>query len=394
MNIVDIRMGNIRDVMSVLRFSAGTTRKDLAQLTNLSFSTVGKICAVLESLQIIEEFSMPNYQVGRTPKLVRLKQFSWLSICLNIQKRDQMDLAILSINNRVLLFEQYDTSTCDTIEALILFAHERFQEKRKSLSWMKEANYIGVGVSVSGVFDKDSRRIVNSSIPAMENAPVTDTVSRIFQLPCYADNDSNLCAIAMSQKEADVKNLIYMHLSEGAGVGVVCEGALLRGNRGYAAEIAHLPLGKPARKCPSCGNFGCVEPELCAQGLVTDSGICVDGETFTEQWKKIAPMIQQNRDDPGITRFIQEKGELVGLVLSILINLFDPQEMIIGGEITAIFPMLKPIIEGVLRQRCAVFSKSEIPILCDPDSSGTIILGLNQMMFERWEPLRERDFPL
>lgn len=386
MDIFDIRMGNIRQVMSVLRFSAGTTRKDIAQLTNLSFSTVGKICTILESMGVIEDFSMPSYRVGRTPKLVRIKQSGWLSICLNIQKRDQMDLAILSINNRVLLFEQYDASACATMEELILFAHRKFEEKRQTLPWMKEANFIGVGVSVSGVFDKESRRIVNSAIPAMENAPIADAVRRIFQLPCYADNEANLCAIAMSQKETDVQNLIYLHLSEGAGVGVVCEGSLLRGNRGYAAEIAHMPLGKPERKCPSCGNFGCIEPDLCTQGLVTDSGIRACGNTYTEQWNQIAGIIL-TQETENITRFIRQKGELIGLTLSILVNLFDPQEILIGGEISAIFPKLKPVMEALLRQRCAVFSRAQVPILCDPDSAETIILGLNQMMFELWDPL-------
>jgi len=365
------------------------TKRDLAQLTNLSFSTVGSICNALAELGLLEELPVSIYRVGRTPKLVRLKPLSCLTICLNFERKDVMDLAVLRTNNEILYFEQFNTSDCRSIEELVCFAHEKFRALKETQAWFPQASFLGVGVSVSGVFDKETRRIVNSAIPTMENKLVTDMVEKIFRLPCYVDNEANLCAVAISQKEVGTTNLLYLHLSEGAGVGVVCEGNLLRGNLGYAAEIAHMPLGTIQRQCPSCGNYGCVEPDLCVQGLVEDfEGALEPGQTFGVRWQAISNRILHAEND--FTRqYVQRKGELVGMVLSILINLFDPQEVFVGGEICSIYEKIEPVIESVLQKRCMVYGKGRTRLRCDLNGNRNIILGLNQIMFERWNPFTD-----
>ena len=67
-------------------------------------------------------------------------------------------------------------------------------------------------------------------------------VEEIFGMPCYVDNESNLCAISVLQAYPDMNGLLYMHISQGVGIGIITNGVLLSGYDGYAAEIAHLPI--------------------------------------------------------------------------------------------------------------------------------------------------------
>lgn len=130
------------------------------------------------------------------------------------------------------------------------------------------AKFLGVGVSVSGIFDKTTQTIRTSAISYMEGAPVKAVVEDVFGIPCYVDNESNLCAVAVHQQNSHVYDLLYMHISQGVGIGIITGGTLLSGHNGYAAEIAHFPFGTTHRRCPICGNYGCVEPELSVSGML------------------------------------------------------------------------------------------------------------------------------
>lgn len=390
MNIMDVKTKNTKAILSLLRFSDGLSKRDIAQQLDLSFSTVCNICDALRDQNILEERPATDTRVGRVPKLMRLRHMCCLTVCLNFQLQDTIDLAIFDLANNLLLFRQLNTSQCHTMEEQVLLAHDAFLEGCRHLPRQFElTRFIGVGVSVSGVFDKESRQIVNSAIHMLENQPVTDTVERVFGLPCHVNNEANLCAVAMSKRDQLTKNLLYLHLSQGAGAGIICEGKLLQGYRGYAAEISHIPLGNPQRRCPVCSHYGCIEPELCVKGLVETCPFDDGQGTYPERWKRIARRICEQSDEQ-TQRYIQQKGELIGMLLSILVNLFDPQTVYVGGEITDIFPQIEPILIAILESRCIALNNEVLTLRCDTDSDMSIVLGLNQVIFEKWNPLRCR----
>ena len=78
---------------------------------------------------------------------------------------------------------------------------------------------------------------------------------------------------------------------------------------------------------------------------------------------------------------------MIGKVLFVLIDLFNPQQVFIGGEISDIFEQLRPYTEEMIRQHCFMVRDRILPIECDYHSSTSMILGLNHVMCEKWEPL-------
>lgn len=384
MDISDIKLGNVKEILNCIRSQNGLTKKEIAFRTGLSFSTVSTVCNALSEKGLLYERKGTS-SVGRIPNQVFMQYDHFLTLCLDIQRQNIMGFAILNYRNEFLLHEQYDVSHLNGIREIAVYAHELFQQKR-SLPQFQASKFLGIGVIVSGIFEKRTEIILNSAILSMEGAPVKAVVEDVFQMPCYVDNESNLCAISVQQQHPDMCDFLYMHISQGVGIGIVANGTILSGYDGYAAEIAHLPFGNPKRRCPVCNNYGCIEPELSISGLLHDNGIWNEtSASDEEQWSQMVHEIQSG--NPAYSEFLREKGELIGKVLFVLIDLFNPQQVFIGGEIADIFEQIRPYAENVIRKHCFMVRDHILPIQCDFQSSVNMVLGLNHVMCEKWEPL-------
>lgn len=384
MDISDIKLGNVKEILNCIRRQNGLTKKEIAYNTGLSFSTVCTVCNALIEKGILYEEKASTSSVGRTPKRILMQYDHFLTLCLDIQRRNVMGFAILNYRNELLLHEQYDISQVNGIREIANYALEIFHAKR-SLPEFQNSKFLGVGVVVSGIFDKHTEIIVNSAMVALEGAPVKAVVEDVFKMPCYVENESNLCAVAMQQRYPDMKDFLYMHISQGIGVGIVCNGTFLSGYDGYAAEIAHFPFGNSRQRCPVCKNYGCVEMELSVSGLLHNNVWHETSESDQVQWEKMAEAIRSG--DPAYRDFLRERGKLIGKIFFILIDLFNPQKVFIGGEISDIFEQIRPYTEEVIRKHCFMVRDRILPIQCDRQSSLSMIYGLNHIMCEKWEPL-------
>lgn len=89
----------------------------------------------------------------------------------------------------------------------------------------------------------------------------------------------------MKSGKENSKNIVYIHISEGVGVGIVSQGNLIRGFHGYGGEVAHIPVGDMEKECPICHNYGCVENDLCVPAVV-NTYFGKDNENILERWKQ------------------------------------------------------------------------------------------------------------
>lgn len=394
MNTQDIRINNMHDIISCLRESNGMTKKDLAEATHLSFSTVSSFCNQLMECGVLYSRKGLSVTVGRMPEHLYIRYDSFLTVCLDLQRQGLMEFAVLNLNDDVLFCKRYDISLCNGIREIVQYAYSVFCQL---CSDFPNSQYLGVGVSVSGIFDKASEKIIGSAIPSMDGVPVKAIIEEIFGMPCYVDNEANLCAIGTYATHAGEDDLVYMHISEGLGIGVYTGGKLLSGHNGYGGEIAHIPFGTLGRRCPACGCVNCVETELSIPWLLQNSVWKMTDAPLMDQWAQMAEAI--NRGDPAYDGFLHDKGVLIGLLFSMLIDIFNPLHVYIGGDITDIFERLRPSVEHCIRSRCLrerttsrsfLVRNNILPILCDQNSNEHMMLGLSYSMRRRWDPLCNR----
>ena len=384
MDILDIKEQNLHLIINTVRFEDGITKKRLAHETGLSFATVSNLCNDLITQNVLVTKKNECLTVGRTPQNLYFNKNQFYTICLNLQLRGVIRLAVLNFQNEVIFSNKYNVDEINSAEEVVKFAHKKYKED--FLAELDNQNFtvIGIGVAVSAIFDIQTGKICNSSIDFFTDVPLKKIVEKEFGIPAYVDNEANLCAISAEAMHPQTGELVYLHISEGVGVGIIVGHKILQGINGYAGEVAHIPIGDNSVKCSSCGNYGCVEEELSINGILKDT-FGKSSANKMEQWNQLITLLENGEKES--LELARHKGILLGKLASVLINLFDPAVFIVGGDIAGIFKFCENSFYDELRKRCPVIVANKINIICDHDSENTLLFGLNQAICNRWLPI-------
>lgn len=365
MDITDIKVANVQKILNTLRFSSGMTKREIAYDTGLSFSTVSNVCNDLEEMHVLYETKSNDSAVGRTPDKYYFQCARYCSICVELQQGDTLRLSVLDFANNLLFQTQQTADMTGDIISCINFIQKTYEELIRSPQF-DNVQFVGIGISIPGVYDYKSGRIVNAPFSNCGEVSLREIIFQRIGLPCYIENEANLCAVAMAQKDCDKKNLLYLHSSSTLNMGAICEGNLLRGKEGYASQIAHMPIGDPDTVCPYCGGFGCIGNDLAQRGMNVFSADLSDGECV---------------------HLYEDRGKKLGRLLSVLVNIFDPQMVYIGGSGFKNYNLFQPWVMSVLESQSSIAIENGLHIEHDKQSSDTVQCGINQLIYENWIPV-------
>lgn len=364
MDVTDIKTANIKKILNILRTSSGTTKNEIASITGLSFSTVSNLCNELKEFGVLVEEKLSNYSVGRIPSVQIFRYEKYGSVCIDFQQEGILNFSILNFANIRLYQSCFDISGIQELSRLLDLIETIYNE---TLPRFTELQIVGAGVSIPGIYDESIDLVINSAILILNEVPLKRLLEQRLKIPCHLENEANLCALSILLERPEIRNIVYLHSSSGLGVGVICDGQLLRGQHGYAAEIAHIPIGTPGAKCPYCGNDGCIENDLAQRGMET-----------------LRYLIHSEAE---YARLIEDKAEKLGNLLSILINIFDPSIVYVGGRGFAEYGRMESIVQKVLQKRSPLSIRRQLKVVHDTDSLKAIEKGIIQMIYDRWNPL-------
>ena len=145
------------------------------------------------------------------------------------------------------------------------------------------------------------------------------------------DNDANLGALAEAAFGAgrDAGDLVYLKVSSGIGAGLILNGRLYRGSSGLAGELGHVLVDPDGIVC-RCGNRGCLETVAATSALV-DCLRPALGDDLT-----VAAMLEAARaGDAACQQAIADAGRALGQVVATLLNVLNPEMLIVGGDLAA-----------------------------------------------------------
>lgn len=201
----------------------------------------------------------------------------------------------------------------------------------------------GVGIGSPGLLDPEKGLLkVVTNIPQLEGMYLAPEVGKILNLPAFLDNDVNVMALGESYFGAakGYKNVIALTLGTGVGGGLVFDGKLYRGACFTAGEIGHISIDPNGLYCP-CGNYGCLERYVGRDGIVTrfkafyGKGIKSTIDKYLENGEITPKAIAQaaGAGDELSIEVLRETGQILGIVLSSLTNVLNPDAFVIGGGI-------------------------------------------------------------
>lgn len=382
-DVVDLKNKNAKIVMDLIRFGDPLTKKEISEQSGLSITTVSTICSDLKALEIVSDEKSGNSRVGRIPSRIAFHYERFLVIGVDLQTDGTVGIAVTNLRNEILFCHSYDISSLETAEEIAAFTKEQFLANAVSCA-PEDACYIGIGISVPAIYDATNACLVSSSIEKYEGVPMKALFSRCFGLPAYVDNSSNFKAISVHTIHK-LDNIVCLDISQGTGVGIICNGGLLRGKNGYGGEVAHVPIGDPSLKCPSCGSYGCIEAELQLEHLLSFYPDFVESRPFYAQWTDFMDCIRKKQEL--FQPMLKRSGYLLGCLGSILVNLFDPSLFIISGYMADLFPFLEDHFMGQIEKRCSLSLARGLTFQAENYHSGGIYEGICDTIYNEWSPL-------
>jgi glucokinase len=246
-----------------------------------------------------------------------------------------------------------------------------------SLSQSNGGGFQSIGICAPGPLDPKTGIVLNPpNLPAWRNFPLAERVAAKYKLPVKLDNDANAAALAETRWGAALgyRYVFYATIGTGIGTGIVLDGRIYHGNTGSAGEGGHVSIDYRGPVC-NCGKRGCIE--ILAAGPAIGARARARLATEAARHSSILDLAQGNvsavtsemvgqafnAGDPIAREILQETVELLVPWLGNIVDLLDPDVLVMGGGVAA---MLKPFFQEIkdrLPPWCVNPRASEIPLL-------------------------------
>jgi glucokinase-like ROK family protein len=325
------RLNRLR-VIHALRDEGQISRADIARRTGLSRSTVSSLVADLQADGLVVERPEPGSahgaQGGRPPILLSFDASAGAAVGIDFG-HSHLRVAVSDLASTILAERKRPLDTDHDAQEGLELAAEMITDALNDAGVPRSA-VIGAGMGLPGPIEQVEGTVGSSAIlPGWIGMTAAAEMRRRLDIPVMVDNDANLGALAEAAFGAgrDAGDLIYLKVSSGIGAGLILNGRLYRGSAGLAGELGHVLVDPDGIVC-RCGNRGCLET-VAATGALVDLLRRSHGDDLT-----VEAMLEAARTgDLGCRRVIHDAGRALGQVVATLLNVLNPELLVVGGDL-------------------------------------------------------------
>jgi len=317
------RMNRSIILQGLLKWGA-LSRVELSKRTDLTQGTITNIVAELRERNVVAETEVDQKtveNVGRSAILVDIISSVAYVAAVHISAT-QVSVALVDVKGGVGSTIHFPISGHS--EQMLNRIGEAIQALREE---KPQANVIGVGVGAVGLVDFVQG--VNRFAPHIDwvNVPIQTGIQARCNLPVRVDNNVRVMALGekMFGTAKDVNNLIFVYVGTGLGSGILLDGNVYRGTHNTTGELGHVTVDPLGLSC-WCGNRGCLELYVSERALrraIATKNFDVDADIEEKRWS-----------DAKYDTLMEERGAMLGITLANMHNLFDPEEIILGGRVS------------------------------------------------------------
>jgi predicted NBD/HSP70 family sugar kinase len=340
-----IRDINKQIVLNYVRERAPISRAEIARETELQRSTVSAIVDELQSIGLIEEIGIGSSTGGRKPTLLKLRIGGPVAIGVDLDPR-QTTIALSDLAGKVLEKEKFPTS------ADAGFMSEEIVKRVRKLATRFKNEELAVGISVPGIADQVQGKTLYIPYFQWHDWDICRQINQETGLSVTIDNDANAIATAElwfgREKIRRISNFITVLVSQGIGTGIVFEGQIYRGEKGAAGEFGHMIIGLDGPVQCSCGGTTCWEAHA-SEGAIIARYQNSFGSNFPNGGVMNVPMIMTlaEQGEKQAIEALRESAKFLGVGIANLIVGLSPQAVIVSGNITRAWHLIKDEILAV-----------------------------------------------
>ncbi|TCC32140.1 ROK family transcriptional regulator [Kribbella sindirgiensis] len=325
----DIREQNYSTIMRELMRSGPTARTDLAAAIRMSTGSVTRLTGALARAGLLTEVAEPAQRAKGRPKVpVAIDESTYGVVGVHFGLY-RVNACVIDLRGQ-LVAEVHTTERTTRLEPLVRSA-ARSVRKLVDESGL---TILGVGASTGGWVDSSAGRVQSQPVLGWQRAPLATALHQATGLPVLID--SQVRALALAEHwfgaAAGVDNFIHLFVGNVVGAGFVFNGAPYRGAHSAAGGLDHLPVAGRSSETCVCGSRNCF--------------VVVGGDLEVARRARAAGLISAEQEvydvfrlagsgDPRARRLLQDRAALVGKVTATLIEILDPELVVIGGGISA-----------------------------------------------------------
>lgn len=349
-------------LLKLIHSYGAAPRSLLGQETGYSAFLISKLCEKLLQTGYVTETRSSTSTGGRRPKL--------LSITAGLGRLVGVDfgtvnvrIVVTDVTGTVLESEKHASPVTEGAEAALPHVIDLIEGVLRRAK-VSRHHLWGVGIGVSAVLDRATGAIMFwPKVPQWVNVPLKQVMVDHFNTPVEVDDSVRTMALAERRfgAAAEARQFIYVMLGAGTGSALFLNGCLYTGTGGFAGEFGHVSVEEDGPPC-SCGNKGCIEVLASASALIRRAKEAMASGLSSRLWElcqgkpediSVELIVQAARErDRFCLSLLSEAGTHVGTGMVGLVNLLNPELIILGGQLaSSAAEFILPPIQRLVRER-------------------------------------------
>lgn len=364
--------GAIRgSILDLVMRNGSFTASEIADSTGYSLTTVAKYVSELQEEGVISEKERVNlHSKGRRTVRYGVEFDSYYFLGIDM-RNFALNIALSDFSGNIVKMERHSDfrfeNSYETLDGLC----EKVTSFIGSLEESQRAGLVGANLNIPGRVD--SRSGTSSTMfhfEDMGDCPLAEHLSSRFGVKTFIENDTKAMAFGeyMTSMNKEYKDVLFVNISWGLGLGIILDGKLYYGKNGFSGEFGHINMYNNNVLC-HCGKKGCIETEVSVRAIHRKLMERIrNGESSI-----LSPMVEQRKDvtskdileaaaneDPLCIELINRTGVELGRHLAGLINLLNPEAIILGGTLSQAksYDFLQPVEWAIRKYSLRLMSQN------------------------------------
>ncbi|MEK3888134.1 ROK family transcriptional regulator [Bacillus sp. FSL K6-3431] len=368
-------------VLNKIRVGGPISRAEIARDTKLTPPTVSKLVSELLSSELIMESEIGESLGGRKPTMLIINSDRFFVIGLDIGTKSVRG-TLTNLTGELIEHNHCPIPKLITNDTLVILIKNVISQL---ISAHEDIEVIGIGVGMHGAVDVDNGIALYAPMLNLKNVMLKSELELAFDLPVIVDNDVRAMAFGeywYAHGESN-ENMVTVNLGHGVGAGIISNGKLFHGEHDLAGEIGHMTVDLSGKQC-SCGNIGCWQTLVSGPAIADEAKLALARGRIS---------ILENKDLEGKTVYdaavagdllaieiLSKTGEYIGIGLTNLIHILNPEKIIIGGGVSGASKFILQNIKEAIKNRGLTEQARSTEIFCSNRGPYSTAMGAASLM--------------
>lgn len=360
-----IRAINRSAILNTIKKHVAIPRAEIARLTGLSPATVTGIVAELIQENLVFEKETGDSSGGRRPIMLAINPHGGCVVGIKVMEDHALG-ALTDLEATPLGKQSYPLR--DTTPAGVSQSLSELVSELLKMSESPAPNLMGVGIGLAGIVDSGLGIIRQSPFFGWSDIPLRELIQNKVNVPVYLDNDVNTLAFAEKWFGAGrgIDNFLVVTFGRGIGLGIVVNGQFLHGTHGSAGEIGHTVVHPGGELC-TCGNRGCLEMYASEPAMLRQADEAFHQGQLSKKPETPEELIAlADSGETAAQEIFAEAGRLLGQSIANLVNIFNPERILINGEGVRAGDWLFDPMRAAIDEHTMPSLRKDVSILVEP----------------------------